>query len=488
METERVRRRSPTFLSQSTMDLPSGQRKFTDEEKRQLIANLDIEAVNFLPPTVAHRSRQFESWLADRLENFTIHQEGQVSRIPKQVRSMTMREFGEKYQGDIQAALRGYQKERLVAAGADANFEEIDKSVRKRKWVEGVEAELEKGGTKDGEAPRVAKTARTAPSPSPKKMAGPSKGLGTTPRKRLVSATNKPSTRAGSNTNSRIPASPSPTKSRPPFSTYASSNTRPPFRPVSPTKPNPERSMNQPTSRVPSSSSFNPSLPPKTPKFPNSRAPSVIGGSNDPPPARLPRKDESMLSMNGSPLANPYEFGMGWFRGIEQAEETGAEESQPSQSSRPGTSANGKLSNKRSKNSIMIRRDPSIAFPSTLNGHSRATSQSGFFTATSSQTPHFRNSTQNTSSNSLYPTARFPSTHPLYVPPEEQQTPKPTIQSFSALVSIPTKDGQVLEFDPLQTSPGSIDALEGITNSAKKQAKVEMGRLVQATVDKWKIG
>ena len=113
------------------------------------------------PSIVAHRTRQFESWLADRLENFTIHQEGLVSRIPRQVRSMTMREFGEKYQGNVQAALRGFQTERLVAAGADANFGEIDKSARKRKWVEGVEAEMEKGATKDGENSRVAKSGKS---------------------------------------------------------------------------------------------------------------------------------------------------------------------------------------------------------------------------------------------------------------------------------------------------------------------------------------
>jgi hypothetical protein len=71
---------------------------------------------------------------------------------------MTMREFGEKYQGNIQAALRGYQRERLVAAGADADFGEIDKSMRKRKWVEGIEAEMEKNSSKDGGNPRAAKT------------------------------------------------------------------------------------------------------------------------------------------------------------------------------------------------------------------------------------------------------------------------------------------------------------------------------------------
>lgn len=62
-------------------------------------------------------------------------------RIPKQVRSMTMREFGEKYNGNVQAALRGYQKERLIAAGADATLGEIDKNTRKRKWVASQEVE-----------------------------------------------------------------------------------------------------------------------------------------------------------------------------------------------------------------------------------------------------------------------------------------------------------------------------------------------------------
>ena len=107
--------------------------------------------------TVAHRTRQFEAWLKDRLENFTIHQEGQVSRIPKQVRAMTMREFGQKYEGNIQSALRGYQKERLVAAGGDATLGEIDKSLRKRKWIESQEAEAELSQAKDVDSQRALK-------------------------------------------------------------------------------------------------------------------------------------------------------------------------------------------------------------------------------------------------------------------------------------------------------------------------------------------
>lgn len=59
--------------------------------------------------------------------------------------------------------------------------------------------------------------------------------------------------------------------------------------------------------------------------------------------------------------------------------------------------------------------------------------------------------------------------------------------SFSALVSVQTRDGHVLEFNPLKTSPEELDALEGITDSAKKQAKEDMARLVQGALERWKL-
>jgi hypothetical protein len=57
-----------------------------------------------------------------------------------------MREFGEKYDGDIQAALRGVQRERMGVSEEiwpGGREIEIDKSTRKRKWVASVEAEVE---------------------------------------------------------------------------------------------------------------------------------------------------------------------------------------------------------------------------------------------------------------------------------------------------------------------------------------------------------
>ncbi|KAF8967139.1 hypothetical protein BDZ97DRAFT_1756206 [Flammula alnicola] len=457
-------------------------RHYSEEEKRQLIANLDIE--------VAHRTRQFEAWLTDRLENFTIHQEGQVSRIPKQVRSMTMREFGGKYEGNIQSALRGFQKERLAAAGADATLGEIDKSMRKRKWVASQELEVEASGSsqsRDVDSQRTLKNPRTQLM-SPNKVAGSSTGPGTGQRSRLMATMNK--TPGTSRTMGRIPPSPSPQKSRPPFNNTTSTyNPRPPSRPPSPIKRQPSNSNiggYAQLSRVPSSSSFNPSLPPKTPVFPpqQHRDPSNTT-------MRLPRKDENMLSINGSPLANPYEFGLGWFKGVEMAQmDTEDEESQEEQES----GLNGGHTLKRSKSSIIIRRDPSVAFPTTLNGlHSRTDSQASFYTASSQDTSssHSRENSQTTQAFGSQPqptlaSFRFPSTRPN----NNEVTPRPLTKhtrSFSALVAIPTKDGHLLEFDPLQTSPGALDALEGISDSAKKQAKAEMGRLIQATVDKWRI-
>ena len=78
-----------------------------------------------------------------------------MSRIPKQVRGMLMRDFGDKYGGNVQLALRGFQKEKLAAAGGDSSFTEIDKSMRKRKWVANHEAELE--GSKDADSHRATK-------------------------------------------------------------------------------------------------------------------------------------------------------------------------------------------------------------------------------------------------------------------------------------------------------------------------------------------
>ncbi|KIL67821.1 hypothetical protein M378DRAFT_159015 [Amanita muscaria Koide BX008] len=457
------------------MDPSHPRRRYTDEEKLHLLANLDLE--------VAHRTRQLEECLADRLENFHIHQQGQISRIPKQVRTMIMREFGEKYNGNVQEALRGVQKERMAAAGLDANFAEIDKSERKRKWIESQEVEPEASGSgsrKDAEKPRGPKSARimsTTTTTTPKKQTL-GLGHGNPQRARLLTSNKPPTTPRAI---SRTAPSPSPQKPRPPFVT--GSLGRPPSRPTSPTK---HPATRPPVSRVPSSSTFNPSLPPKTPSYPTiahkSAAPSASG--------RLPRKDESMLSLNGSPLVNPYQFGLGWSRGVEMAENATDPEDDVDVS---GTAANGQAKPlRRTNSSIVIRQDPSLL----ANGqHSRTESQIGHHGSIDAPLAgHSREPSQ-----TLHPYHSKPPSYSSEFPHppntqaflEAQTTPKTRphhSRSFSALVAIPTKDGRLLEFDPLHTSPGALDAQEGLTDSTKKQARLEVGRFLQAAVEKWNVG
>lgn len=103
---------------------------------------------------VEHRIRQLEEWLAVALENFRLHQEGLISRIPRLVRGVTMGEFADKYNGDIQACLRGLQSERM----GGTEFE-IDRDTRKRKWAAAQE-EAEASGSGQGQEGDQARAAK----------------------------------------------------------------------------------------------------------------------------------------------------------------------------------------------------------------------------------------------------------------------------------------------------------------------------------------
>jgi len=90
------------------------------------------------PLIVAHRTRQLESWLSDTLAAFRNRHERQLAYIPHLVRGLTMAELGDKYDGDVQAALRGLQKERLAVDVAP-----IDRNAMKRKWAPAPEEETD---------------------------------------------------------------------------------------------------------------------------------------------------------------------------------------------------------------------------------------------------------------------------------------------------------------------------------------------------------
>lgn len=118
--------------------------------------------------------RQLEEWLAVALENFRLHQEALISRIPKLVRGVTMAEFADKYNGDIQACLRGLQSERV----GGAEFE-IDRDTRKRKWAAAQEeAEASGSGQAQGQlheadqgrAPKNGESPYPYPAPIPARL------------------------------------------------------------------------------------------------------------------------------------------------------------------------------------------------------------------------------------------------------------------------------------------------------------------------------
>lgn len=159
------------------------------------------------------------------------------------------------------------------------------------------------------------------------------------------------------------------------------------------------------------------------------------------------------MSMNGSPLANPFQLDMGMF-----GDDVIPEEDENDYDGEEGERAKEQPHRTLKRMpSIVIRRDPSFA-------PTQSQSQSDTSRRPQSQT-RSRPASQASHTSSQSHTSR----------------------QVSALMRIPTKDGLLLEFDPLMTTPAELDALEGISESAKKQAKEDMTRLVQMALAKWKI-
>jgi len=333
----------------------------------------------------------------------------------------------------------------------------MDRTTLKRKWAASQEEANAAAGpstgaaSRDAESSRRLKSARTAVA-TPKKKPPSTTGPGTFQKPRFA----VPKTPGTSRPPPRIP-SPSPHKVA---SGKPSLFSKPPSRPVSPSKlPSPSKASHPNhyarVVRPPSTTTFNPVLPPQP---------------------RWPRMDESMMSVNGSPLANPYQLGLnGYMKTVAGAEGDAMDDTDGSdtESSRP---LNG-LQTLKKKSSIIIRSSSSHL---SQGGHSRTNSQSSLTQSQASRPPHSRNASQ-TSTNGFVPARTN------HQPNGEDASGPVTLLSLSALVSVPTKDGHVLEFDPFRTSPEEIDALDGITDSAKKQAKEDMARLIQAAMDRWKI-
>lgn len=152
----------------------------------------------------------------------------------------------------------------------------------------------------------------------------------------------------------------------------------------------------------PPSSTFNPHLP-ETPAYP-----------------RPPRRDERLMSVNGSPLENPL--------GDDKNDDENRDEIPDKQIHAVRKRAS----------SILVKR---YAPPPTTRS---------LASKTSNRDPAFAVKTQ-------------------------------------GFISVKTKDGHVLEFDPFTTNPADIDALEGVSESAKQAAKDEVMRFISSQMAKWTI-
>lgn len=157
-----------------------------------------------------------------------------------------------------------------------------------------------------------------------------------------------------------------------------------------------------------------------------------------------------MLSVNGSPLANPLNLDLSTW--LDKHREDIDNDEPESMRGKGGVQAHKRT------NSIIVRSKSSTLHPGPP--HTRAISNPSLLHTTSKSTGFIA---------------------PRGV--KEEAGDKPV----AALVSVPTADGHLLEFDPFRTSPGEIDALEGITNSAKKKAKEDMRSLVKQAVERWRI-
>ena len=124
-------------------------RSFTLKDKQKLLANLDIEGtvttaqrvLDATRPssTVEHRTKQLEAWLSDAVENFRSRNEGYLSRIPRIVLGVKMRDLEAKYNGDVLTCMKALQMDRLAEGAAG-----VERSTKKRKWLAAQDTDLER--------------------------------------------------------------------------------------------------------------------------------------------------------------------------------------------------------------------------------------------------------------------------------------------------------------------------------------------------------
>lgn len=90
-------------------------------------------------PPVEHRTNQLEAWLSDAIESFRSRNEGYLSRIPRIVLGVKMRDLEAKYNGDVLTCMKVLQMDRLAEEATG-----VERSTKKRKWLAAQDTDLER--------------------------------------------------------------------------------------------------------------------------------------------------------------------------------------------------------------------------------------------------------------------------------------------------------------------------------------------------------
>ena len=89
--------------------------------------------------TVEHRTKQLEAWLSDAIESFRSRNEGYLSRIPRIVLGVKMRDLEAKYNGDVLTCMKVLQMDKLAEGAAG-----VERSTKKRKWLAAQDTDPER--------------------------------------------------------------------------------------------------------------------------------------------------------------------------------------------------------------------------------------------------------------------------------------------------------------------------------------------------------
>ncbi|KAF9651562.1 hypothetical protein BDM02DRAFT_3184322 [Thelephora ganbajun] len=292
----------------------AGKWNFTLKDKQKLLANLDIE--------VEHRTKQLEAWLSDAIESFRSRNEGYLSRIPRIVLGVKMRDLETKYNGDVLTCMKALQMDRL-AEGAVG----VECSTKKRKWFVAQDTDPER----NDESSRAVKNPRLSAA-TPRRMISAA-GYRSPMKSQLLRTPG---------TQRNIPSRPTLRGPSPSVRTTRIASTQ--ARPSSPSKISTTPHSSR---RPPSSATFNPTISNGVPSY--------------------PKHDANSLKQKGKIAGQSHYFGnAGELPGVQETEYE-------------GNHSGGAGSGLRRVNSITVRRQPmsvnfnprpnSTAVPTPSGGH-----------------------------------------------------------------------------------------------------------------------